>query len=90
VRERERKREKERERQQERKTERETKNRRGVDIVATNVTAITVPTPPMTSSRPAFEEKRGKEEGRQQTRQKEKKKERERQKSGVQSLYSVP
>jgi len=60
---RERKREREREREKrERKTERERPEiGAGVDIVATNFTATTTPRPGVTSSRPAFEEKRGKE-----------------------------
>ena len=52
-------RERKRRREKERKTQRESRNRRGVDIVATNVTAATVPTPRVTST---FEEKRGKKE----------------------------
>jgi len=36
--------------------ERETRNRRGVDVVATKVTAPTVPKPGVTSSRLPFEE----------------------------------
>ena len=55
-------REREREREKERHTHRErhTINRLGVDIVAINVIAATVPKPCVTSSRPVFEEKRGK------------------------------
>jgi len=52
---------KQRERKKEGKTKRETRNRSGGDVVATHITAATVPKPDVTSSRPAFEEKRGKE-----------------------------
>ena len=51
---------------------RETKNRRGVDVVATNATAATVPKPGVTSSRPAFKEKRGQEWERDAKREREK------------------
>ena len=61
-------------RKKERETRRyrETINRRGVDSVATNVTAATVSKPGVTSSRPAFEEKRGKERNRERERKREK------------------
>ena len=42
------------------KSERDQKSAR-VDIVATHATAATVPKPGVSSSRPAFEEKRGEE-----------------------------
>ena len=67
-RERERTREERRERPEE---QRETMNRRGVDIVATNVTAATVPKPGVTISLSAFEEKRQTERERATEREKE-------------------
>ena len=54
------------------------RNRRGVDIVATHITAATVPKPGVTSSRPAFEEKRGKERERERKKERDRQKERER------------
>ena len=44
----------------------------GVDVVATNATAATVPKPGVTSSRPAFKEKRGQEWERDAKREREK------------------
>ena len=57
----ERKREKERRKRERILIERRKRERtrRGVDIVATDVTATTVPKPGETSSRPTFEKKKG-------------------------------
>ena len=46
----------------------ETRHQRGVDVVAINVTAATVSKLGVTSSRPAFEEMRGKERERERKR----------------------
>ena len=54
-----------RERERERERKRQKDNWRGVDIVATNVTAATGPKPGVTSSRPAFAGKREKDRERQ-------------------------
>ena len=70
-------REKDRQREsQKARKKRETGHRRGVDIVATNVTAATVTKPALTLSRPAFEEKRRKERKRERDRKRGKERER--------------
>ena len=55
--------ERQKERQTERQTDREretpTRNRRGVAVVTTKVTAATEPKPGVKSARPAIKEKRG-------------------------------
>jgi len=82
MRDRQRETERETERRTERRTarkkirQRKTRNRHGVDIIVTNVTAATVPKLGVTSSRVAFEEKRGKERDRQKERDRKRESER--------------
>ena len=64
---REKEREGEKDGKQDRSTERHQKPA-WVDIVATNITTATVPKPGVPSSRPAFEEKEGKEREKQKKR----------------------
>ena len=67
-------REKEKKHRETTKTESDQKSARGRPgrYLATNVTAATVPKPGVTSSRPAFEEKREKERERQKKRERQK------------------